>query len=64
MDWNAVGAVGEVAGAIGVILTLAYLARQMHVNTMALKNETTRDSMQIIIDSYSTIIAGETSDSK
>ena len=45
MNWEAIGAVGEVAGAVGVILTLAYLARQMRVNTVALQNETTRDAM-------------------
>lgn len=57
MNWDAIGAIGEVAGAVGVILTLAYLARQMRINTIALKNETTRDAMQMIIDSYSTVIA-------
>jgi len=29
MDWNAVGAVGEVAGAIAVLVTLVYLATQV-----------------------------------
>ncbi|MGD8832898.1 MAG: hypothetical protein PVF57_19995 [Pseudomonadales bacterium] len=59
MNWQAIGAIGEVAGAIGVILTLAYLARQMRINTIALKNETTRDSVQMVIDSYSTVISDE-----
>jgi len=59
MNWEAVGAVGEMAGAVGVIVTLAYLARQMRVNTIALQNETIRDSMQMVIDSYSTVIADE-----
>ncbi len=59
MNWEALGAIGELAGALGVIVTLAYLARQMRVNTVALQNETTRDSTQMIIDSYSTVIADE-----
>ena len=57
MNWDAIGAIGELAGALGVIVTLAYLARQMRVNTIALQNETTRDGMQAVIDSYSTVIA-------
>ena len=30
MNWDAVGAVGEILGAIAVVLTLGYLARQVH----------------------------------
>ena len=59
MNWEAIGAVGDALGAVGVIVTLAYLAAQMRVNTIALRNETLRDSMQMIIDSYSTVIAHE-----
>ena len=33
MQWDAIGAVGEVVGAIGVILTLFYLAGQIRQNT-------------------------------
>lgn len=29
MDWDAIGAIGEVAGAVAVVLTLFYLARQI-----------------------------------
>ena len=38
MDWNAIGAIGEVGGAIGVIVTLIYLAGQLRQNTNALKS--------------------------
>ena len=38
MDWNAVGAIGEVGGAVGVIVTLIYLAGQLRQNTNALKS--------------------------
>ena len=36
MNWDAIGAVGEVAGAVGVIITLGYLALQIrHSNKLA-----------------------------
>lgn len=37
MDWEAIGAAGEVLGAAGVIATLAYLAMQIRQNTRALR---------------------------
>ena len=36
MNWEAIGAVGEVLGALGVIATLGYLAAQIRQNTRAL----------------------------
>jgi len=38
MNWNAIGAVGEVGGAIGVVVTLIYLAGQLRQNTKALRS--------------------------
>jgi len=35
MNWEAVSAIGEVAGAVGVIVTLGYLAIQIRQNTKA-----------------------------
>ncbi len=35
MNWEAIGAVGEAVGAIGVVATLAYLAVQIRQNTGA-----------------------------
>ena len=37
MNWEAVGAIGEVVGAVGVIITLAYLAFQIRQNTNGLR---------------------------
>ena len=37
MNWDAIGAVGEVLGAVGVIVTLVYLALQIRQNTQALR---------------------------
>ncbi len=38
MNWDAIGAVGEILRAIGVIITLAYLASQIRQNTRASKS--------------------------
>lgn len=35
MNWQAIGAIGEVVGGAGVIITLAYLAVQIRQNTKA-----------------------------
>ena len=35
MDWNMVGAIGEIGGAAAVVITLVYLARQTRANTKA-----------------------------
>ena len=40
MNWDAIGATGEWAGAVGVIATLAYLAGQLRQNTKALRSST------------------------
>ena len=40
MDWNAVGAVGEILGAIAVFVTLIYLATQIRQNSKSLKAQT------------------------
>jgi hypothetical protein len=37
MDWNAIGAIGEVCGAIAVVITLIYLSRQLRENTKSIK---------------------------
>ena len=40
MNWEAIGAVGEVLGAIGVIVTLGYLAAQIRQNTRTVRSAT------------------------
>ena len=40
MNWEAIGAIGELVGAIGVILTLIYLAYQIRQNTIQLEQNT------------------------
>jgi hypothetical protein len=40
MNWEALGAMGELIGAAGVILTLVYLAHQIRQNTRAIRAQT------------------------
>jgi hypothetical protein len=37
MNWEAIGAVGELLGAAGVIITLTYLAIQIRLNSHQLE---------------------------
>jgi len=43
MNWDALGAVGEVAGAIGVIISLVYLATQIRYSARTAEDSATRD---------------------
>ncbi len=42
MNWEAIGAIGEVLGAVGVITTLVYLSIQLRQNTKALQSSSWR----------------------
>jgi len=42
MNWEAIGAIGEIAGAIAVIVTIGYLAIQIRQNTSALRSVATQ----------------------
>ena len=42
MNWEAIGAIGEVVGAVAVIATLIYLALQIRQNTAALRSTATQ----------------------
>lgn len=46
MNWEMIGAIGEILGAGGVIATLAYLSRQIRASTRA----TRRAAMQEVLD--------------
>jgi hypothetical protein len=39
MDWDAIGAIGEIIGALAVVLSIAYLAIQVNTNTRAIRSE-------------------------
>jgi hypothetical protein len=48
MNWEAIGAVGEVLGAIGVIVTLGYLAVQVRRSNSLATAESHRHSYQVV----------------
>jgi hypothetical protein len=45
VDWDAIGAIGEIVGAVAVVATLFYLARQIRQNTRMSRAEMTKDLM-------------------
>jgi len=46
VNWEAIGAIGEIAGALGVIVTLIYLAIQLRQNTKASHATAVQSSME------------------
>ncbi len=58
MNWEAIGAIGEVVGAGAVVLTLIYLAMQVRQNTLQVRS----DNQQKAIDGYFALIVGATKD--
>ena len=43
MNWDAVGAIGEIVGALAVVITLVYLAIQVRQNTRHLQAQMGHD---------------------
>ncbi len=56
MNWDAIGAIGEVIGGVGVIATLLYLSIQIRQNTKATEKQSVRDAMEFIYSSSSPLI--------
>ncbi len=48
MNWEAIGAIGEMLGAAGVVLTLGYLAFQIRQNNRHLVHEAQRSRAQAV----------------
>ena len=48
MNWDALGALGEIVGAIAVVITLAFLIYQLRQHTAALQQQSERASAQAI----------------
>lgn len=57
MNWEAIGAVGEVAGALGVIITLIYLSSQVRTGNLASKVEAKLSSTQMYTGFLGQLIA-------
>ena len=47
MNWEALGAIGEILGAFGVILTLAYLARQIRESNQAVRQAAMQEVLSL-----------------
>ncbi|MDA1370549.1 MAG: hypothetical protein O2971_07290 [Proteobacteria bacterium] len=43
MNWEAIGSIGEIAGALGVIVTLLYLSRQIRESNLAARQAGTQE---------------------
>ena len=58
MNWDALGALAELAGAVGVIASLVYLASQIRQNTRAVRSATYQ-SLTDSSMSFSALVAGD-----
>lgn len=47
MNWEAIGAIGEIVGAIAVLVTLIYLAMQIRQNTYQTRAAATQDTIHL-----------------
>ena len=50
MDWDAIGAIGEVVGAIATVASLIYLSLQVRANTLVTKRHAL-DDIKACVDS-------------
>ena len=55
MNWEAIGAIGEIVGAIAVVATLVYLARQVTAARTALKRQQSQDVNSMFNDTHNLI---------
>ena len=62
MNWEAVGAVGEIVGALGVLLTLVYLAVQIRKNSEDTRNSTIFSIMAMQADNRRTVMSSDIAD--
>ncbi len=50
MNWEAIGAIGEIVGAIAVVVTIGYLAVQIRQNTISLRSASVQQILQGIAE--------------
>ena len=55
MNWEALGAAGEIIGAVAVIITIIYLALQVRQNTAALRSSATNAASEGAAKLYQTL---------
>ena len=51
MNWEAVSAIGQMVGAIGVVASLVYLAIQIRTNSEDVRDNTTFRVVQMLLES-------------
>ena len=59
MNWEAIGAVGEIVGAITVVVTLIYLAIQMRQNTTAIQLSTSHSVTEELQEMFSLLASDQ-----
>jgi hypothetical protein len=57
MNWDAIGAIGEIVGATAVVVSLLYLAGQIHTSNRAVKQAASKEIMDEIFNWYGQIAA-------
>ena len=55
MNWDAIGAIGEVVGAVAVFITLVYLSLQIRQNTRSVKASAVQAAMISASSTYSAL---------
>ncbi|MBT8145885.1 MAG: hypothetical protein KJN90_03480 [Gammaproteobacteria bacterium] len=50
MNWEAIGAIGEIVGALAIVATLLYLAQQTKANAAALRANAAWDAEKVFAD--------------
>lgn len=61
MNWDALGAIGELVGALAVVATLMYLAKQIRDNSVQLKANSINDIATLFNDAFQPIYNDEKS---
>ena len=62
MNWDAIGAVGEILGAMAVFITLVYLSIQIRQGTKATRLRTAHETFQLSFEMVSIFSRGENSE--
>ena len=59
MSWEALAAIGQAVGAIAVVVTVVYLARQVNENVRQLRLASVNDSWTVVSDAFAPIYNSE-----
>lgn len=59
MNWDAIGAIGEMLGAMGVLGTLVYLSFQIRSNTHEVRNSTVHSLLDRSVENFSEVMQSD-----